>query len=437
MTSLSVFVKDVEADPDMRLSGASLIAVASAIAAGFGPVCGAFAGFFSDRFGTRLAVIIAAVCCSSALLFASFARSASTFLILYGPLMGIASGFMVTPGAVAAGNRFERFRALAMGGVYAGGGLGSALVPLAVAAALGEDAGTGHTEQWRVVMRYLSFSGAITFVAALFIVGRKPSTRSAVAAANKETPNPESPAAVSLAPEAALIAVAEAVPPPAVLSLRENLRLIARDACTVSFAVEFSYVLLYGFSFYCALYYCVVYAHDQGIPGGPYSSAAPISLHRSALLLLALGLSQAGGSMVLGLFTTQLNPYVVYAVTCTVSAVAMAAWPFLHRYWALAVVAVAIGASSAGSRLCIPCITAQRNAGSRNAGAMMGLTLMGYAGALAGPSVLSVIVHHSGGSYTVALLIAAAGFLVSGFLCAVVLPRLPLRNDPERVPLRT
>ena len=147
----------------------NLVATAVGIAGGLGPIFGVGAGYLSGRFGARPLVLTSAVCCAASLLLSTVATSGITFLLAYGPLMGIASGFMVTPGAFAVGTRFDKWLPLAMGILYGGGGLGSALIPRLAGGMLSSMGG----DEWRDVQKYISIFTVLCLVMAVFVRERR------------------------------------------------------------------------------------------------------------------------------------------------------------------------------------------------------------------------------------------------------------------------
>jgi MFS family permease len=171
--TISTFANAINSDPHFCSGGTlehpcsspHLTATAAGIAMGLGPVCGVAAGTMTERLGASTVVAISAVLIALSLVACTFAENPILFVVLYAPLMGVGSGFMVTPGAVAAGTRFAKYVPIGMGIVYAGGGFGSAFLPR-IAGGLLDHFGES---QWRVAQRWLAISTVVGFAAAFLV----------------------------------------------------------------------------------------------------------------------------------------------------------------------------------------------------------------------------------------------------------------------------
>ena len=93
---------------------------------------GVVSGPLADRFGPRLLVLAGGVLVSAGLVLTSRVNGVAAGYATYGFGVGLGGGLIVTPMYVIAGGWFVRGRALALGVVAAGNGLGTlVLVPLA------------------------------------------------------------------------------------------------------------------------------------------------------------------------------------------------------------------------------------------------------------------------------------------------------------------
>jgi MFS family permease len=119
MFSLAVFL-----DPLTRDTGWSRAAVSSAMSLNFVVMgLGAFGwGWASDRFGTRIVMVIGAVLLGLALVLASRATSLLTFQITYGMLVGLSASAFFAPMIANVMGWFTTHRALAVSLVSAGMG---------------------------------------------------------------------------------------------------------------------------------------------------------------------------------------------------------------------------------------------------------------------------------------------------------------------------
>ena len=117
MFSLAVFL-----DPLTRETGWSRAAVSSAMSLNFVVMgLGAFGwGWASDRFGTRIVVVIGAVVLGLALVLASRATSLLAFQLTYGMLVGFSASAFFAPTIANVMGWFTTNRALAVSLVSAG-----------------------------------------------------------------------------------------------------------------------------------------------------------------------------------------------------------------------------------------------------------------------------------------------------------------------------
>src|SRR5438874_9146881 len=129
MASLSVFLQ-----PMAQAMGWSRTGIATAARLNF--LCmgaGAFAwGALSDRFGTRAVVLTGGLLLGLGLVTASRATTLGEFQLLFGVIVGVASGSFYAPMTATTARWFTRHRSLAVALVSSGLGLGTMTVaPLA------------------------------------------------------------------------------------------------------------------------------------------------------------------------------------------------------------------------------------------------------------------------------------------------------------------
>src|SRR5262245_47458398 len=120
MFSLAIYLQPMSAATGWSRTGISSAMTLDFLvmgAAGFGW------GALSDRFGTRIVVLIGAVLLGLALVLASRATSLLAFQLTYGVMVGLAASAFFTPMIAAATAWFEENRSLAVSLVSAGMGV--------------------------------------------------------------------------------------------------------------------------------------------------------------------------------------------------------------------------------------------------------------------------------------------------------------------------
>ena len=134
MMSLAVFLQPITAT-GWSLSGISTAATLDFLCMG----AAAFLwGMMSDRFGTRVVVLLGSALLGLGLVAASRAATLLEFQLLFGVLIGVAAGSFYAPMMAAATQWLEHRRNLAVALVSAGMGIGSMTVsPLARVASRG------------------------------------------------------------------------------------------------------------------------------------------------------------------------------------------------------------------------------------------------------------------------------------------------------------
>jgi MFS family permease len=166
MFSLAIFLQ-----PMADTTGWSRAGISSAMTLNF-LVMGA-AGFgwgaVSDRFGTRIVVIIGAVLLGLALVLASRATSLIAFQLIYGITVGLAAGAFFAPMTAAATAWFTANRGLAVSLVSAGMGVAPMTISPFAAWLI-------HVYDWRTAMMIIGIGAWVLLVPASFMVRRPPAT---------------------------------------------------------------------------------------------------------------------------------------------------------------------------------------------------------------------------------------------------------------------
>jgi MFS family permease len=129
MLSLSVFLAPINESMGWSRTGIATAAMLNFLCMGVG----AFVwGALSDRHGTRLVVLLGGGLLGLGLVLASRASTLTQFQLLYGAIVGLASGAFYAPMTAATAKWFTRNRSLAVALVSAGLSLGSTfMAPLA------------------------------------------------------------------------------------------------------------------------------------------------------------------------------------------------------------------------------------------------------------------------------------------------------------------
>ena len=120
MFSLAIFLEPLSAATGWSRAGVSSAMTLNFLVMGLGNFAW---GAVSDRFGTRIVVLIGAVLLGLALVLASRATSLLQFQLTYGILVGLAASAFFTPMIAAATAWFEQNRSLAVSLVSAGMGV--------------------------------------------------------------------------------------------------------------------------------------------------------------------------------------------------------------------------------------------------------------------------------------------------------------------------
>ena len=122
MFSLAVFLQPIATDTGWSRSGISTAATLDFLSMG----AAAFLwGALSDRFGTRIVVLLGSVLLGVGLVAASRATSLIEFQLLFGVVIGVAAGSFYAPMVSVATAWLEHRRNLAVALVSAGMGIGS------------------------------------------------------------------------------------------------------------------------------------------------------------------------------------------------------------------------------------------------------------------------------------------------------------------------
>src|SRR5258708_969759 len=290
MFSLAVYLAPMSAETGWSRAGISSAMTLDFLTMG---VAGFGWGAASDRFGTRIVVLIGAVLLGSGLLLASRATSLLELQLVYGILVGLAAGAFFAPMIAAATRWFEDNRSLAVSLVSAGMGVAPMTIsPFARWLISNYD--------WRVAMMTIGIAAWILLIPAALLV-RKPPVASTTGAAS------------GLAGETSGAGVSATK---ALRSPKFAFRALPFFSCCAPHSGRISHM--------------VSYAIACGVP-----AMAAVSTYSVE------GLSGLGGGLLLGVLADRLGAKPVLIAGLLVQALAIATYLFVNRlgeFYALSVI---------------------------------------------------------------------------------------------------
>src|SRR5262245_15633075 len=173
MMSLAVFLQPIAEETGWSRSGISTAATLDFLCMG----AAAFLwGMLSDRFGTRLVVLLGGMLLGVGLVTASRATTLLEFQLLFGVVVGVAAGSFYAPMMAAASAWLEHRRNLAVALVSAGMGIGSMTVSPLAGWLLG-------AYDWRTAMLVIGILAWMLLIPAALLVRRPPEAAPAADAA--------------------------------------------------------------------------------------------------------------------------------------------------------------------------------------------------------------------------------------------------------------
>ncbi|MFI5281323.1 MAG: MFS transporter [Gemmatimonadales bacterium] len=287
MLSLSVFLQPMSEAMGWSRTGISTAALINWLCMGVGTFVW---GALSDRIGTRAVVLSGGVLLGVGLLTASQAGSLVWFQVLFGVLVGSATGSFYVPMTATTTRWFTRHRSLAVALVSAGISVGSATVgPLARWIISGYD--------WRTAMFVIGELALVTIIPAALLV--------------REPPVPASAAAMAEAAGAGgrEFTVGQAVRTPQFAAIA-----LAYFACCAAHSGP--------------IFHMVTYAIDHGI-----------TAMAAATVLSVAGLASLSGKIICGLVADRAGAKRTLVVGLAIQAVAVSLYVFtrdLRSFYALA-----------------------------------------------------------------------------------------------------
>jgi MFS family permease len=294
MLSLSVFLQPMAQAMGWSRTGVSTAATVNWLCMGVGAFLW---GWLSDRYGSRVVVLIGGVLLGLGLVTASRSASLGQFQLLFGVLVGLASGSFYTPLTATTTRWFTENRSLAVALVSAGVGLGSTTVgPLARYLISAYD--------WRVAMFAIGNLSWLVIIPMALLVREPPAT--AVGA----------PGTLGAGGREMTAGQALRTPQFAAIAL-------AYFACCAAHSGP--------------IFHMVTHATDQGIPAMAAASVLGVS-----------GLASIGGRIGGGLIADRLGVKRTLIGGLALQAVMIAAYLAAHELWSFYMLAVVFGTAYGG-----------------------------------------------------------------------------------------
>src|SRR5258708_2492006 len=321
MFSLAVYLAPMSAETGWSRAGISSAMTLDFLTMG---VAGFGWGAASDRFGTRIVVLIGAVLLGTGLLLASRATSLLEFQLVYGILVGLAAGAFFAPMIAAATQWFEDNRSLAVSLVSAGMGVAPMTISSFARWLI-------SNYDWRVAMMTIGIAAWVLLIPAALLVRKPPVV-------------PTTGASPGLVGEAEMSA-AQALGSP-----------------------QFAILAL---TFFCCcaahsgpIFHMVSYAIGCGVP-----AMAAVSIYSVE------GLSGLGGRLLLGVLADRLGAKPVLIAGLLVQALAIASYLFVNRLGEMHVLSVIFG-TAYGGVMPLYAVLAREYFGQRIMGTIFGAATM-------------------------------------------------------------
>lgn len=380
MFSLAVFLQPMSLETGWSRAGISSAMTLDFLAMG---VAGFGWGAASDRFGSRIVVLIGAALLGLALVLASRAGSLVEFQLIYGILVGLAGGAFFTPMIAAAMTWFESNRSLAASLVSAGMGVAPMTVSPFARWLI-------STYDWRTAMMTIGIVAWILLIPAALLVRGPP-----------------------------VPATADAASGPTAAAGRSGM-----SAGQAFRSPQFMILALTFFSCCAAhsgpIFHMVSYAIGCGVP-----AMAAVSIYGVE------GLSGLGGRLLLGVLADRFGAKPVLVAGLALQALAIAAYLFVNRLGEFYALAVVFG-TAYGGVMPLYAVLAREYFGQRIMGTVFGAATMASSIGMAFGPLAGGWVFDSFNGYGWLYIGSFAGGL-GAVAMALAFPPLPygLRNQPQ------
>lgn len=396
LNSFSVFIHDMSNDASLNNPSQTQLSFGNSVGIGLAPAFGFLAGVLTDRFGPEKVVAFAMLSIFAGLwLAACFADSVIAVALLFSVPAAISTGFMLSPGASATSSWFHRHRALATGITFAGGGLGSCVVPSLAGY-------WSSKEGWRASFKWMSLFCAVGLFASLFVSFRKQQSREESGETADEY--------------CQRIDDTESLPQVNQKRLGAS-ELFAKVILTRKFAAHFFSFLFFTWAFYSVLYVAVPYASSMGKAGTVYESQGAISNERASTLMTSFGVFQILGSLVMGLVAVKIGNKTTHLLCSLAGAVGALYLAFCRTYAEFSVGLSLVGFATAGIFAVVPPMVAHDYYGPNLSTVIAATFVAGIAGGFSAAPLQSAMQAANYGNYTAGIIIMSACQVVAGVVC--------------------
>ena len=342
---------------------------------------GSVSGPLADRFSSRLLAVIGMILIGAGLALASAAQNLVEVYAAYGLGVGLGVGCSYVPAMGAVQRWFIRHRGFASGLASSGIGAGTLVVPpltALVIAYLG----------WRSAYLALGVFAVVVGIGAALLLENDPRHRGLHPDGDIQSE--------SLQPGTHAAATG--------LSIGEAVR-------------TKRFLGLYAACLFCALGVFVPFVHLT-----PYAVDHGIAKSAAVLLVSIIGIGSTVGRFLLGGLADRLGRILSLLLMFAGMAVSLLIWVFSTTFWPLAIFAFVFGTAYGGWVALLPSVVMDYFGGRNVSGIIGVLYTSAGIGTLIGPSAAGFAFDMSG-SYTVPILVSAAGNVIAVLIMAATSER--------------
>jgi MFS family permease len=337
---------------------------------------GSISGPLADRFSSRRVALIGMILIGAGLALASVAHGLVEVYAAYGLGVGFGVGFSYVPAMGAVQRWFIRHRGFASGIASSGIGAGTLAVP-PLAALLIAQLG------WRETYLVLGVLAAMLGIGAALLLENDPHDRGLYP--DGDTKNDAPPAART---SSAGVSIAQAV---------RSKRFLG----------------LYAACLFCALGVFVPFVHLT-----PYALDHGMAKSSAVFLVSVIGIGSTVGRFCLGGLADRLGRRRSLMAMFAGMAVSLVIWGASTTFWPLAIFAFIFGTAYGGWVALLPSVVMDYFGGRNVSGIIGVLYTSAGVGTLIGPSAAG-FAYDIGGSYTLPILISAAGNVIAVLIMAM------------------
>ena len=376
--SFSAFINSLQQDFGASRGSVSLV---FSLAGFLYFAVGSVSGPLADRFSSRLLAVIGMILIGAGLALASAAQNLVEVYAAYGLGVGLGVGCSYVPAMGAVQRWFIRHRGFASGLASSGIGAGTLVVPpltALVIAYLG----------WRSAYLALGVFAVVVGIGAALLLENDPRHRGLHPDGDIQSE--------SLQPGTHAAATG--------LSIGEAVR-------------TKRFLGLYAACLFCALGVFVPFVHLT-----PYAVDHGIAKSAAVLLVSIIGIGSTVGRFLLGGLADRLGRILSLLLMFAGMAVSLLIWVFSTTFWPLAIFAFVFGTAYGGWVALLPSVVMDYFGGRNVSGIIGVLYTSAGIGTLIGPSAAGFAFDMSG-SYTVPILVSAAGNVIAVLIMAATSER--------------